>query len=52
MFRTGAGAGWELVGESLVVGLGIEGGSPLAHQLCGHEWMQHRRHLVTPTRTC
>jgi hypothetical protein len=50
-FGIGAGAGWELVGESLGVGLGIQGGSALAHQLCGHEGMQHRRLLFTPTPT-
>jgi hypothetical protein len=39
----GIGASWglELAAESLVAGLGIQGGSPLADQLCGHEWMQH-----------
>jgi hypothetical protein len=43
--RIGAGPGLALADESLVAGLGIQGGSPLAHQLCGHERMQHRRLL-------
>jgi hypothetical protein len=25
-----------------MAGLGTQGGSPLTHQLLGHEWMQHR----------
>jgi hypothetical protein len=33
----------ELADDSLVVGLGIQGASSLAGQLCGHEVMQHRR---------
>src|SRR4029450_7275631 len=41
----GASPGLELADESLVAGLGIQGGSPLAHQLFGHEWMRHRRLL-------
>jgi hypothetical protein len=44
-FGIGASLGLELADESLVVGLGVQGASPLAHQLCGHEWMQHRRLL-------
>jgi hypothetical protein len=41
----GAGPGRALADQSLGAGLGIQGGSPLAHQLRGHERMQHRRHL-------
>src|SRR5215218_4288159 len=33
--RIGAGPGLELADEPLVAGLGIQSGSPLAHQLCG-----------------
>src|SRR5215218_10982977 len=43
--RIGAGPGLELADESLVAGLGIQGGSPLAHQLCGRKRMQHGRLL-------
>jgi hypothetical protein len=32
----------ELAGQPLMAGLGIQGGSPLTHQLLGNEWMQHR----------
>jgi 3-hydroxyisobutyrate dehydrogenase-like beta-hydroxyacid dehydrogenase len=35
----------ELAGWVLIAVLAIPGGSPLAHQLCGHEELQHRRLL-------
>jgi hypothetical protein len=40
--RIGASPGPDLADEPLVVGLGIQGGSPLAHQLFGRERMEHR----------
>jgi hypothetical protein len=43
--RIGASPGLELADEPLVAGLGIQGGSPLAHQLCGRKRMQHGRLL-------
>jgi hypothetical protein len=43
--RIGASPGLELADESLVAGLGVQGGSALPHQFCGHEWMEHR-HLL------
>ena len=39
----GARQGSGVAAESLGAGLGVQGGSPLADQLLGHEWMQHRR---------
>jgi hypothetical protein len=44
--RIGASPGLELADGPLVAGLSIQGGSPLAHQVCGRRWMQHR-HLLS-----
>jgi hypothetical protein len=43
--RIRSSPGQGLADESLVAGLGIQGGLPLPHQLCGYDWMQHRRLL-------
>jgi hypothetical protein len=42
----------ELADDSLVAGLGLQVGSPLAHQLCGHEGMLHRHLLGSGVLTC